>query len=536
MRLYSGISSSLIRHFPHTSGQWPRPSPIEVALNEQFSFQVFMRLEGDHVEQIRIQVEGPEKWSIRVRRVGVVPVLHHNRPENESSTDIDGVGHIPGYVPDPLFDESSILLPTGETHSFWVTVCPFSAREGYYTLKVRVFPEKGKEITHAVGVRLHDITIRKRSEFPVTHWFYLDCLLDWYKTDISDPRLWEILARYMRDMVQHGQDVIYVPLFTPPLDGVKRPCQLLKVKRTGANQYHFDWTDVRRYINLAKECGFTYFEWCHFFTQWGAEHAIGVYKDQGEEESLLWPADTPATAKTYRTFLSQCIPELKRFLLETETLDQSFFHVSDEPHGEEHLMNYQMACAMLKELAPWMKVIDAVGDPKFVSQTLMDMPISHIRNVFQFINDDIPCWCYYCSNPHSNYLHRHLDDPLPKIAMHGFLFYRWPLRGFLHWGYNYWLQGGTRNLIDPYTVQDGLRWPNWGYGDPFLVYPGPEGPVDSIRWEVFGESLQDYALLQTLGVDRDGTLLAPIKSFTDFPKNAKWRSEARRKLFELISR
>lgn len=64
-----------------------------------------------------------------------------------------------------------------------------------------------------------------------------------------------------------------------------------------------------------------------------------------------------------------------------------------------------------------------------------------------------------------------------------------------------------------------------------VVYPGPHGPVDSIRWEIFGESLQDYALLQTLGIDRSDPLLAPLKSFADFPKTVKWRSDARTKIF-----
>ena len=52
-------------------------------------------------------------------------------------------------------------------------------------------------------------------------------------------------------------------------------------------------------------------------------------------------------------------------------------------------------------------------------------------------------------------------------------------------------------------------------GDPFVVYPGPDGPVDSLRWEVFAASLQDYALLQEAGVrpgrtvnaELDGTVL-----------------------------
>jgi hypothetical protein len=125
-----------------------------------------------------------------------------------------------------------------------------------------------------------------------------------------------------------------------------------------------------------------------------------------------------------------------------------------------------------------------------------------------------------------------MDTPLAKIAMHGFLLYRWPFKGFLHWGYNYWYESQTRNLIDPYTVQDGKAWyKGWAYGDPFVVYPGTEGPVDSVRWEVLAESMNDYRLLQTCGTARNDHLLAHIRSFSSFPKTEQWRRNARRALF-----
>ena len=53
-----------------------------------------------------------------------------------------------------------------------------------------------------------------------------------------------------------------------------------------------------------------------------------------------------------------------------------------------------------------------------------------------------------------------------------------------------------------------------------------------MRWEVFAESLQDYRLLQTLGVARDDALFAPIQSFADFPKAAAWRDAARLRLLK----
>ena len=56
-----------------------------------------------------------------------------------------------------------------------------------------------------------------------------------------------------------------------------------------------------------------------------------------------------------------------------------------------------------------------------------------------------------------------------------------------------------------------------------MIYPGRDGqPMDSIRWEVFAESLQDYAILQSAGIKSDDALLADIKSYAKFPKNEEW--------------
>jgi len=532
MTLSTWLSTSRVRHYPLTPAQQPQPLALDAALNEHMSFQVVMRLEDEPAQRIAIQVAAPRGWLVRVRRVGYVPMLHHNTPVLKDTLDIDGLGFVPGYVPDPLYDEDSLLLPDGETHAFWVSLIPGpEARWGDHVVSIMLSPDRGKPIIHNVRVRLYDVTLKPRQGFHITHWFYIDALLDWYKTDHFDERFWTILGRYMRDVAEHGQDILYVPVFTPPLDGVKRPSQLLRVERVAPHTYRFDWRDVKRYIDLARASGITHFEWTHFFVQWGAKYAIRIYEGQGQDERLLWDPATEATSDTYRLFLAQYLPELRRFLEQEGIVDCSFFHVSDEPHGEEHLAQYRKCRALLAELAPWMKVMDALTEIEFGRQKLTDMPIPSIRTALDFVREGIPCWCYYCCGPRDTYLNRLMDTPLSKIAMHGFLFYRWPTGGFLHWGYNYWYRSQTRTLIDPYTVQDGLRWEQgWAYGDTFEVYPGPEGPIDSLRWEVFGESLQDYALLQTVGISRDDPLLASLLSFADFPKADAWRLHTRREL------
>lgn len=537
MALRTWLASAYIRHFPHSPVRPVRPLELEGALNETFHFQALLRGE-DPLQNVRIEVRGPSGWDIRVRRVGYVPVAHHNLPLSDSDLEMDGRDAIPGYVADPLFDDEILLLPPHETHAFWVSTQPGPhAAPGRYRVTVRLLPEKGRPQTHTAAIRLHPLTLAPRQNFHVTNWFYVDSLLDWYKTDGFDARFWDLLAAYLRNLAQHEQDTVYVPVFTPPLDGVKRPSQLLRVERAGPRRWRFDWRDVRRYVRLARTCGVTHFEWCHPFTQWGAEHAIRIYEDQGQTEKRLWPPDTPATSPIYRTFLGQFLPDLHRFLEQERILDRSFFHVSDEPHGEKHLENYRRARSLLRELAPWMTVMDALSDIRFGRDRLTDMPIPSVHTALDFVREGIPCWCYYCCGPRGGYIQRLLDTPLPKTAMHGFLFYRWPFQGFLHWGYNYWYQSQTRNLIDPYTVQDGSHWHRgWAYGDPFMVYPGPNGPVDSIRWEVFAESLRDYRLLQTLDMPRNDPLLSPIKSLEDFPKTEIWRRRARAALFERHAR
>ena len=536
MALQSVCTTSFRRWYPGSAIPASTPLKLEAALNEQFSFQIVMRLEGER-RKVQAAVAGPSEWDLRLRRVGYVPMRHHDTPIEPDAADIEGVGQIPGYVPDPLLDEDQIYLPEGETHAFWITVRPGpDATPGAHTITVSLYPEDGGSADHTVDVTLHDIVLQPRESFAVTHWFYTDALMDYYRTDGFDESFWHLLPAYIQNVADHGQDTLYVPVFTPPLDGIKRPSQLLHVTRTGDQSYRFDWRDVERYIGTANACGIRKYEWCHLFTQWGVRQALRIYEGQGKDESLLWDPETGATSDTYRSFLSQFLPELQRFLSEHNLQDRSFFHVSDEPHGEEHLANYRKARSLLKELAPWMPTMDALTEIEFASQGLTDMPIPSITTALDFEAAGIPSWCYYCCGPRGRYLNRLLDTPLAKIAMHGLLFYRRPFQGFLHWGYNYWYESQTRNMIDPFSLQDGLAWHRgWAYGDPFVVYPGKEGPIDSIRWEVFGESLQDYRLLQTFGIDRQDERLNDLTSFEDFPKEESWRSAFRKRIFSELT-
>ncbi|HTL53151.1 MAG TPA: DUF4091 domain-containing protein [Planctomycetota bacterium] len=550
MQFHTWLSTSLTRVFPQSRPGTAKRLEVWAARGERVAFQVCGRQDCGLALPLTVAVKGASAGvSLRVRRVGCVPVAHHNDWVFADSRE----GNLPGFVPDVLIDGSETRAASEESTAFWVTVeVARNARPGRRRLAVELTVGKDHTFRRArltVDLQVSPVVVERRKNFRVTHWFYADAIADWYKVAPFSKAFWPLCAKFMRNFAEHGSDTIYVPIFTPPLDGVKTPTQLVHVTRVGKDRYKFGWSQVKQWIATAKKAGITHFEWAHLFTQWGVKNALRIYHGhgQGADEKLLWPVETGATSPTYRKFLAQFLPELKRFIEREGLMGRSFFHVSDEPHGDEALTNYRAARQLLRELAPWMRVMDALSDIRFGREQLTDLPIPVIKTALQFKAEGIPSWCYYCCSPGGRFTNRFMDTPLANVRAQGWLFYRHGFGGFLHWGFNYWYKRQSRTLIDPFTVSDGGAWPGWTYGDPFVVYPAgkpagePEagpgasgcvgigwearrlepGPLDSIRWEVFHETLQDYALLETLGVPPEDPRLKAFKTFEAFPRDAK---------------
>jgi hypothetical protein len=489
-------------------------------------------------------VPGAEDWKPVVRRVGFVPLRSFNTyvPKDE----IEGVGFIPGLCPDPLFPESTAHVGPQANGVFWISLfIPADAKPGRRQVKVRLTLEnefayvdwtrpKPWSVELIAEVDVQPLVLQPRRDFPVTKWISADSIWEYYKIEPCGERFWQLADAYIANMVAHGCDVIYTPIFNARHEILVRPAQLLRVKRTGPDRYEFDFTDVRRWVRIALKHQAQHLEFTHFFTPapTSGKHPQRIFERGEKIGPMLWAPEISATSETYRKFLEQFIPQFKAFLEAEKILDRSYFHCADEPDGDAQMADYRKARALLRELAPWMKVMDAMSDTRFATERLSDMPIPSIVTAPEFTKANCPAWTYFCCGPRDSYLQRLLDTPLPKIRMAGWLFYRLGARGFLHWGYNYWFVFCTARMSDPFLDASAGAWPGLPAGDPFVVYPGADGPIDSIRWEVFAESLQDYALLQSAGIKPDDPLLAPLKSYADFPKSAAWIESARAKLLK----
>jgi hypothetical protein len=517
------LESSLKRVFPNTKPGSPELGLL-AARNGTISFQACLRNQRIWRLSADCELAGADDLKPRVRLVGLVPMPHLS--PNTELKDLDGVDSLPGLVPDPLYPQTKTFIGQNESRAYWITLhIPADAKPGVRELKVRMLLGDHREPTElTVTLEISDFVIQPRKNFPVIHWWRGEATWDFYKTGMfEDPRWWDITREQLKNMLAHGSDVVYVPVFFDRRETFKRPCQLLVVDEPSPGKYRFDWTLTKRFVDMCKEIGFTKFEWSHIWIYWGVENPVRIYTKKGDQYVMLWPPDIGATSETYVNFLRQFLPEFKTFLDQEGILNDSYFHLSDEPGPGKHVENYKRARQVLRELAPWMKVMDALSDIEYGRQGLTDIPVPLVDSAQNYLNEKIPHWVYYCCVPHGPWLNRFMDTPLPKVRMSGWLFYKLKADGFLHWGFNYWHNMESERIGDPFKDGSNHAWPDIPYGDPFVIYPGGDGkPIDSIRWEVFAESLQDYAILQTAGIKPEHELLAELKTYADFPKTEQW--------------
>ena len=85
------------------------------------------------------------------------------------------------------------------------------------------------------------------------------------------------------------------------------------------------------------------------------------------------------------------------------------------------------------------------------------------------------------------YPNRFLDYPLSRVRVLHWINYTADLAGYLHWGLAAWGD-------DPFGVPRDRLPP----GDTHVIYPGRQGPLDSIRWEIQRDSIEDYEYLRLL--------------------------------------
>jgi len=537
------LLSSLVKVFADEEPDDSQTFMGSMLSNEVYSFQVAYRWNGAMLKYASVKVVSELTPWITVRNVGLVPSempCYADHDDNVLRT-------APGLYPDtllPVGEEGLILLPE-QWRSLWVTVDPKGAcKPGNYNIRIVYEDPQGAELGKTefhlglIGAVLPAQTLIH------TEWFHSDCLANFYVVDIFSEEHWKIINQFIRTAADHGINMILTPVFTPPLDtmtGGERPTvQLVDVEKAG-DRYEFGFGRLKRWIDMCLTAGIEYFEFSHLFTQWGAKHAPKIIARENGELRRIFGWETDAASEDYSNFLDQFLKALVSFIRQNNLEKQSYFHVSDEP-STEHMESYKNAAGIINRNLEKFPVMDALSDYKFYEMGIVRNPIPASDHIGPFLEHQVPnLWTYYCCGQYKKVSNRFFGMPSARNRVIGYQFYKYNIKGFLQWGYNYWYTKYSQSPVNPFYVSDaGCSYPS---GDAYVVYPGKAGPIVSLRLEVFREALQDmraFTLLEGF-IGREAVLelaeegLDTPVTFGDYPKDAQWLLSMRERINRKIA-
>lgn len=503
--------------------------------NENFSFQIAVLPETEDQTLISVKVSSPIADDITIYKVKNIPV-GTNRPENMDSFHYSA--EIKEYPELLMPVDNTVSLKNGEWTALWFEYKPSKAVTGKQKIVISIICG---DITEEKEFNLNIIDAElPEQEILFTNWFHNDCLCTYYGVEPFSDEYWEIVERYIKNAREHGVNMLLTPVFTPPLDtevGGERPTfQLVGVKKHGDN-YSFDFTNFRKYVDICLKNRIAAFEISHFFTQWGAEHAPKIIAEVDGEVKRIFGWETEASGEEYTDFLAQFSVAFRK---ETEALgikERCWVHVSDEPN-EKQIEQYTKAADIVKKYFSDFNSLDALSDIRYYRNGLIKTPVCGEDEADIFKPEVKDFWTYYCCTQVHNYLpNRMFAQPSVRNRIIGVLLYKYDAKGFLHWGHNFWYSQYSKHPIDPYKVTDaGGSFPS---GDSFVVYPGKDGtPLNSLRHIVFADAFQDLRALRLLEsltsreyvlklIEKD--LDIPL-TFKTYPHEQKWLLDLRKEI------
>lgn len=314
------------------------------------------------------------------------------------------------------------------------------------------------------------------------------------------------LEPYVVDLAFHGQKTAVIPICHQPWGAQTRdPYPNAVIWRKRGGRYEFDFSIFDRYVQLHAEHGIDRAIHCYSIVQGpgATDQSVIAYidADTGAEKQMVTHVGDSEYVAAWGAFFKAFAAHLE----EKGWLKKTYIGFDEKP---DDVM--ERLVAFLDERAPDFRVSLAGNTREDLSRRLGDlsvhpafddrgiaestppertvMGLAELLSPYNVCAETKRCrertltTFYVCCGPeHPNTF---VHSPLVESRMLPFLALQGGYDGFLRWSYNDWPD-------NPYARPE---WGNWPTGDTFLVYPGANGPVPSLRWQQLREGICDYEL------------------------------------------
>ncbi|MSR82244.1 MAG: DUF4091 domain-containing protein [Candidatus Latescibacteria bacterium] len=504
----SGYKVSRQRPLPQAKGQALR---IRAAGDEREAAQLVVR----SVQALRglwakpQELVGPEghhiaAGQIEILRVAYVPVAQ--------PSDYSGAAAL---WPDPLPPlDRPIDMPAGINQPLWVRVhVPPGTPAGRYTGVIELQAE-GFSAQVPLQVEVYDFELPRRMTCTTAFGFSPEEVFRYQKlSDPQDKRA--VLDLYTENFSAHR---------ISPYDPV--PLDHFEVKWSPTVKPSFLWQDWDRAMSRAIDTlGFNSFR----LPVLGL--GSGTYQNRTEPKLQGFGEKSPQ----YREGLRAYLGALEQHLTKKGWLDEAYVYWFDEPEPKDYPF-VMGGFAKLKAHAPRIRrMLTEQVEPALIGGPNIWCALTPEYDstaVAQRQQGGDSFWWYVCTSPKAPYAGLFIDHPATEMRVWLWQTWQHHLQGVLVWQTNYWTSDAAypdrpqnpyadpMSWVSGYSTEKGNKLP-WGNGDGRFLYP-PEaaasgqahepvlsGPVDSMRWEMLRDGIEDYeyfVMLKRLLAERGATL------------------------------
>ncbi|MGI5819941.1 MAG: DUF4091 domain-containing protein [Armatimonadota bacterium] len=341
--------------------------------------------------------------------------------------------------PDPLVPVEEIRLSADETKALWIRV----RAEASETINVRV-----GEIAAEVRIELWPFAIPERPSLQTAIGLGGRGFAEHYETELWSDRYWDIYEEYYEALLAYR-----LSAYRPPRDALDE----------GARRY---LTDPRVTTFILPYAGNA----ARMRAIWQELTDLGV-----AEKGWFYNIDEPSTPEEYETISGQV--EYLREVAPGARYGLPFYTgLPDRSTPFDHLSGY---------VNLWIIQTDYYQHGHQLGDRIQRQAAERFE-----AGDEV--WLYTALAPRAPFCNILLNN---TALQHRLLFWQVYAEeiasGYIYWQSTYWDQTddpwqdvATVKTVDPHVWGDGL-----------LFYPGPDGPVGSIRLEAIRAGLQDIELL-----------------------------------------
>lgn len=365
-----------------------------------------------------------------------------------------------GEFPDALREKSWFDCTPEENTVLWITLkVPENVSAGNYSGEIRLTSSFGKKVLETIPLKLKVFNFNIPEKRHLSTWIMptVSKVLKVYPQDKSK----EIYEKYLQNIMEHRGGLLQV---TPRVAFKPDSDEIDFIKLDSFEKQLINSFEKLKMDKVYSRC-----------FEIGVGHQLLPKTPYGSKNEIL----TPLWCKRY----SKAAKLIGDFLREHNWQDKVIFGLYDEPPSDD-IQRIADCVKILKKSFPEIKTTywALYYDPRLYGLinvwTAGLSKYSHIT-LTERKNAGDEIWV-------ANSSYYTIGQPAVNPRLLWWQLWLDRIDGFYYWNTTTWLDWMPRN-----GPSDGNRSSSW-------LYPGPDGPIDTIRWELTREGLEDFEYLWLL--------------------------------------